>query len=206
MPPCWPPDFRRALAAEHQLAPITPGIAIPDRRSAPSDAGAGRLRDSRGAAVRRAAAARRAARARHRPLGDQETGRGMRAGKAATGSTALGRSGGDADPAAAPAIPRPSWPSDYRCTAVRLLLFLALLDLRPRVAQRHRAVEDQLGRGVNRSVDAEVALPLELEPALGRRRRQARLDAAVASALPANWGSDCRDSRPPAARRRGRAW
>ena len=52
-------------------------------------------------------------------------------------------------------------------------------DLRPRVAQRHRAVEDERAwRGIG--VDAEVAEALELIARAGRGVREARLDLGAA--------------------------
>ena len=51
-----------------------------------------------------------------------------------------------------------------------------LLDLRPTVFQRHRAVEDRLGgRGIA-AIDAEISQPLELASAARRRGFQTRLD------------------------------
>ena len=45
----------------------------------------------------------------------------------------------------------------------RMALFLFLLNLRPGVAQGHRAVEDWFSRS-RVGIDAEVTLPLKLEP------------------------------------------
>ena len=54
-------------------------------------------------------------------------------------------------------------------------LFLLLLDLGPRIFQRHREVEDQMLRR-RLDVGAEVTLPLKLEAIAGLRARQATFD------------------------------
>src|SRR5260370_24259526 len=81
-------------------------------------------------------------------------------------------------PAAILSLRSPSRKGRRPTRCFRLLLFLLrLLDLRPRIAQRHRSVEDELlTRRIG--IDTEIALALELVTTAHRGSCQAGLHPA----------------------------